>query len=217
VEGIYRIRHPENRGYGQSLIDAFAFADRHGYDWVITLDCDEQHEPGQIPAFVRAARVGDADIISGSRYLEPVRPDDPLAQPPEDRRRINARITRLINEVLGLSITDAFCGFKAYRLAALRRLELTVPGYAMPLQLWVQAARAGLRIREIPVRLIYYDRDRHFGGLLDDPDVRMQYYLDVFISELAAVRPAGSPVARCCRSSVGVMGHARFCDAADTC
>ena len=39
------ITHPENHGYGQSLIDAFAFAAANDYDWVITMDCDEQHEP----------------------------------------------------------------------------------------------------------------------------------------------------------------------------
>jgi dolichol-phosphate mannosyltransferase len=39
------LTHPENRGYGQSLIDAFTHASRNEYDWVITLDCDEQHEP----------------------------------------------------------------------------------------------------------------------------------------------------------------------------
>ncbi len=46
---IQLIRHPVNRGYGQSIIDAFQFADAHGYDWVITMDCDEQHEPERIP------------------------------------------------------------------------------------------------------------------------------------------------------------------------
>jgi hypothetical protein len=43
---------PGQPGYGQSLIDAFAFADRQGYDWVVTMDCDEQHEPERIPRFV---------------------------------------------------------------------------------------------------------------------------------------------------------------------
>src|SRR5205085_12523603 len=42
---IHLIRHADNQGYGQSLIDAFAHADAHGYDWLITMDCDEQHEP----------------------------------------------------------------------------------------------------------------------------------------------------------------------------
>ena len=47
------ITHPENRGYGQSLIDAFQFASENGYDWVLTMDCDEQHEPCRIPLFIR--------------------------------------------------------------------------------------------------------------------------------------------------------------------
>ena len=50
------IRHPTNLGYGQSLIDAFQFADAHGFDSVITMDCDEQHEPERIPDFVREIR-----------------------------------------------------------------------------------------------------------------------------------------------------------------
>ena len=182
LEGIFRITHPENRGYGQSLIDAFCFAARRGYDWVITMDCDEQHEPSRIPHFVVEAENDRADIISGSRYLQ-VLPDDSM--PPSDRQAINARITRLLNDVLGLSLTDAFCGFKAYRVAALRRLRLTIPGYAMPMQFWVQAVRAGLRIVETPVRLIYKDPTRHFGGTLDDPEARVNYYLDVLVSELA--------------------------------
>src|SRR4051812_5475663 len=48
---LHLIRHPTNFGYGQSLIDAFAYAAAHGYDWVVTMDCDEQHEPEMIPEF----------------------------------------------------------------------------------------------------------------------------------------------------------------------
>src|SRR4051794_15212839 len=53
------ITHPENRGYGQSLIDAFHFAAQHHYDWVITLDCDEQHEPCRIPLFINECLKND--------------------------------------------------------------------------------------------------------------------------------------------------------------
>src|SRR5438105_7303854 len=91
---IHLIRHPVNRGYGQSLIDAFKYADVHGYDWVITMDCDEQHEPEMIPRFIEEIEKGSADIISGSRYLE-ARPDADL--PPGDRRMINASITATLN------------------------------------------------------------------------------------------------------------------------
>lgn len=179
---LFRIRHLENRGYGQSLIDAFSFAVRHGYDWLITMDCDRQHEPASIPAFVQAAARDNVDIISGSRYLSP-EPGD--SQPPPARREINRFITDLLNDTLRLNITDAFCGFKAYRVRSLKRLNITVPGYAMPLQFWVQVARIGLRVSEVPVKLIYHDPERCFGGLLDDPNVRLVHYLEVFARELA--------------------------------
>lgn len=181
--GIHRIRHADNRGYGQSLIDAFAFAIEHGYDWLITMDCDEQHEAAWIPYFLWSAAADDADIISGSRYLQEMSGN---SQPPLDRRAVNQKVTDLLNEVLHLGITDAFCGFKAYRVSALKRLNITIPGYAMPLQLWVQAAGRGLRVRETPIRLIYNDPNRHFGGALDDPDARLMYYYDVLVHELGS-------------------------------
>jgi glycosyltransferase involved in cell wall biosynthesis len=196
---IQLIRHPTNRGYGQSLIDAFAYAGAAGYDWVITMDCDEQHEPEMIPEFIRHIETDRWDIVSGSRYLQPMEEND---LPPGDRRHINARITSLINDLLHLNLTDAFCGFKAHRLEAMRRLRLDEAGYAFPMQLWPQAVRAGLRIREIPVRLIYNDPSRHFGGALDDPEQRLRHYLDVFYSELGRTEASAEaePVHTCCCS-----------------
>jgi glycosyltransferase involved in cell wall biosynthesis len=178
---ILTITHLENRGYGQSLIDAFHLADRCGFDWVISIDCDEQHEPVQLPAFVAEAARNRADVISGSRYLRAHPADDPA---PPDRRRINHTINTIAEQVLGLRLTDSFCGFKAHRVAAMRRLRLDEPGYAFPLQFWVQCVRAGLRIRELPVRRIYRDTSREFGGTLDDPAARLQHYLEVFVREL---------------------------------
>jgi len=182
---IHLIRHPINRGYGQSLIDAFRFADRHGYDWVITMDCDEQHEPEMIPEFVRQIQTDEFDIVSGSRYMQSDKKGD---LPPGDRRAINATITAILNDLFGWHLTDSFCGFKAHRVSAMRKLNLTETGYAFPLQLWPQAHAAGLRIGEIPVRLIYNDPTRHFGGLLDDAAVRLQHYKDVLGAELRRIK-----------------------------
>ncbi|MCH7962242.1 MAG: glycosyltransferase family 2 protein [Planctomycetes bacterium] len=195
------IRHAENRGYGHSLLDAFRWARVDDYDWVITMDCDEQHEPAAIPRFLAAAARGEADVISGSRYL------DIACQgecPPEDRRAINAEITGEINDRLGLSLTDAFCGFKAYRVQALSGLRLNVQGYAFPMQFWVQAVAHGLTIREIPVKLIYNDLNRTFGGPLDDPKVRLGHYREELHAELrrsADRLPVGAlaDVATCCQ------------------
>jgi dolichol-phosphate mannosyltransferase len=187
-DDIEVIRHPANRGYGKSLIDAFAFARRRRFDWLITMDCDRQHEPAQIAQFLEVAGCCDCDLVSGSRYRVELPRNDPA---PADRRAINQAMTRLLNDLLGLRLTDSFCGYKAHRVAALDWLTLTETGYAFPMQFWVQAARASLRMRELPVRVIYNDPNRSFGARLDDPAIRLQHYTDVLLTEL--IRPAQSP------------------------
>ncbi len=175
------IRHAENRGYGRSMQDMLRWAKFDGFDWLITMDCDEQHEPAAIPKFISAIERGDADVISGSRYLSNTPLDD---APPEDRRSINYTITADLNSRLGLNLTDAFCGFKAYRVEACETLSLDVDGYEFPMQFWVQAVANGLRIEEIPVRLIYNDPMRTFGGPLDNPDSRLAHYQKTLHCEL---------------------------------
>jgi glycosyltransferase involved in cell wall biosynthesis len=180
------ITHETNQGYGAALRNAFEYAAEEEYDVLVTIDCDGQHEPRLIPDLAAAVFPPDGppvDIVSGSRYLRRFEGD---SAPPEERRRINVEITRLLNERLGLSLTDSFCGFKAYRVEALRKLRITEPGYAMPLQLWVQAAALGLRIAEFPVPLIYLEEERSFGGSLDDARRRLAYYREVLDREMAA-------------------------------
>jgi dolichol-phosphate mannosyltransferase len=191
------IRHSVNQGYGRAMRDAFAWAEIDGYDWVITMDCDEQHEPASIPMFLAAARENRADVISGSRYTNTNGNGngDKTGQPPPDRRKINTEITREINERLGLNLTDSFCGFKAYRVEALRRLRLTEHGYAFPMQFWVQAVAQGLRIQEIPVKLIYNDPNRSFGGPMDNPEIRIKHYRRVLHCELEKWAEKLPPVA----------------------
>ncbi|MBI2823823.1 MAG: glycosyltransferase family 2 protein [Planctomycetia bacterium] len=181
--GIQVVTHAVNRGYGAALASAFEYAVRNQYDYLVTIDCDGQHQPRMIPDFFQACH--GWDIVSGSRYLEAFPGDTP---PPPERRRINELLTARLNEMLGLSLTDAFCGFKAYRVGALEQLEITENGYAMPLEVWVQAAALGLRIRELAVPLLYLDLARSFGGALDDADTRMAHYQEVLDRALENVK-----------------------------
>jgi dolichol-phosphate mannosyltransferase len=178
------LTHPHNRGYGAALMSAFAYAIDQDIDVLVTMDCDGQHEPARIPVLLEA--IHDADIVSGSRYLRDFRQD---SSAPQDRRRINATITRELNECLGLNLTDAFCGFKAYRRDALARLHITETGWGMPLQLWVQAARLGLQIKEVGVPRVYLDPNRAFGGVLDDAEERLAYYRQIIAHALAEDLP----------------------------
>lgn len=191
IPGITVATHPVNFGYGAALKTAFHHTVTHGFDGLVTIDCDGQHQPGLIPPIGQALwggvdaagrSVAPADIVSGSRYLE-VFDDNTL--PPVERRQVNVEITDWLNAQLGIGLTDAFCGFKAYRAEALKKLRVTEYGYAMPLQLWVQAARQGLTVSEFAVPLIYLDEERSFGGSLDDVNRRRAHYHEVINRELA--------------------------------
>ncbi|MCC6228096.1 MAG: glycosyltransferase family 2 protein [Phycisphaerales bacterium] len=199
------IRHTINRGYGRSIRDAFAWAMADGYDWVITMDCDLQHEPDELPNFFDRIHDDCADVISGSRYLPASKAEGLL--PPHERRRVNTIITRELNERLSSRLgvlTDAFCGYKAFRVDALRSLNLSEDGYAFPLQFWVQAAARRLRVAELPVTLIYNDPNRSFGEGLDIASVRLEHYRRVLHRELSRQRDDLEPEATrgvccCCR------------------
>jgi dolichol-phosphate mannosyltransferase len=180
------MHHAQNRGYGAALVSAFNYAIEHEFEYLVTLDCDGQHQPKRIPRFIAACQ--NADIVSGSRYLKKY-PGD--SQPPAQRLFINRQITRQINQRLGLCLTDAFCGFKAYRVSALKSLNITDFGYAMPLEVWVQAAMLGMRIIEVPVPLLYLDLTRSFGGALDEAETRMRYYNECLERSIAAMQARG--------------------------
>lgn len=202
--GIGVINHPANRGYGAALITAFRHALEQGYEALVTMDCDGQHEPARIPVLLEA--IHDADIVSGSRYLRDFRQD---GDAPQDRRRINQTITRELNERYGLSLTDAFCGFKAYRREALARLHITETAWGMPLQLWVQAAHAKLRVKEVAVPRLYLDPSRAFGGVFDDAEQRLAYYREVITrAETQEQTRAALPgiLAACCAGTGRPVG-----------
>jgi len=175
------INHLKNEGYGKSLIEGINFARNNNYKYLLTLDCDEQHEPELIPQFLKEIKRGEIDIVSGSRYLSFQKQID---TPPEDRYIINRKITRMINQVTSYGLTDSFCGFKVYRVESLKKLELTEKGYGLPLQLWVQACKNNLTVKELPVSMIYKDKNRTFGNYLDNPETRLRYYQKIIDNEV---------------------------------
>lgn len=174
------LRHETNLGYGASLVRGFSYALEQGYRQVVTMDCDFQHEPKQVPEFFQ--QLDGVDILSGSRYLaESVHDTDA----PPDRMRVNRFVTQQINELTGYELTDSFCGFKGYRTEIFRTLTLDEPGYAFPVQFWLRARALGLSVREIPVARIYTGAQRSFGAVLDDPEARLRYYQQVIDREVA--------------------------------
>lgn len=202
IPDIQIVTHPVNRGYGAALMSAFSYTLANDYDVLVTMDCDGQHEPALIPSLLDA--IADADIVSGSRYLREFHEDTPA---PADRRRINFTITRELNDRYGLNLTDSFCGFKAYRRSALSRLCITETSWGMPLQLWVQAAYAGLRVTELAVPRVYLDPNRAFGGVMDDAEQRLSYYRRVISASEAQMQARREPpqLANACSLACGAV------------
>ena len=181
VGNVYSIVHSRNYGYGKTIIDAFEFAIIKNYDYLITIDSDGQHEPEEISLFLSKIPFNDYDILSGTRYLFPVKLDKEV---PQERYYVNKEVTEILNQITGFNLTDSFCGFKAYKVDKLKVLHLTESGYGMPLQLWIQAWKHCLKVKEIPVKLVYKDLSKRFKGLLENPEARLSYYKRVINKEL---------------------------------
>ncbi len=167
------VHHAENRGYGYAMAEAFRAGAEARSDFVITMDCDRQHRPQDLQRFLAVS--ADVDVVSGSRYLDDSRTE---GKAPEDRVEINTRITQKLNRMFGWHLTDAFCGFKRYKLEPLAGTVFQEKGYAFPMEFWAFAAQNRLRIEEIPVSRIYTTDDRTFGEDLDRKRRRYRYYLE---------------------------------------
>jgi len=153
------INHEKNVGPGGALISGFRLATERHYRVLIAMDADGQHEAKDIPRFLEA--IEDVDVVVGSRYL----PDSERRNtPPKHREWASGVLTRLVRQYTSYDITDCASGFRAYKVSALRKLNLTEKGYAWPFQFWIQAALAGLRVKEIPIALIYFQSEEDSRG-----------------------------------------------------
>lgn len=156
-DSLFTLYHFEdNKGYGYTLITGFKYAYEMGYSWIISFDMDGQHEPKCLYRFIEHILENPPEqIISGSRFKNS---DFFWRNPWKDRFLVNAIITGILNTI-GFSITDAFCGLKAYKCDAINELELEVSGYEIPIEIWIKSMKKGYKIVEIGVPLIYKDRE----------------------------------------------------------
>jgi len=161
-------RLPFNLGVGSALQTGYKYALREGYDCVVQLDADGQHEPADIPALLTAIEGGAADVVVGSRFL------GEAAYRPEPVRGFGMRVFGLLAYLLtGVRFTDVTSGFKALNRRALdfftaERYPVDYPDA----DILVMLTRAGFRIQEVPVRM--YPRA---GGQSQHAGLRPVYYV----------------------------------------
>ncbi|WP_309110173.1 glycosyltransferase family 2 protein [Saccharothrix sp.] len=146
--GAHVARLAVNLGVGGAMRTGFRYAVRHGYDVVVQVDADGQHNPAEVPELLRA--LGEADLVIGARFAGK---GDYKARGP--RRWAMKVFSLVLSWISGQKLTDVTSGFKAAgpRAVALFARHYPAEYLGDTLESLVMAVRAGLRIRQVPVAM----------------------------------------------------------------
>jgi len=154
---VHVIWHPHNVGYGGNQKTCYLEALQRDADIVVMLHPDGQYEPTLIPKLLSPILAGEADMVLGSRLLEPGAAR--AGGMPLHKIVANRGLTRIENRILGTTLSELHTGYRAYS----RELLLTVPflrnalDFSFDSEMLVQAAHFGFRIAEVPARSRYFD------------------------------------------------------------
>ena len=147
--GAAVVRLPFNLGIGGAVQTGFKYALEHGYDTVIRLDGDGQHDPTQIPFLLAPLDRDEADVIVGSRFAN----GDGEYRPPFARRAGIRWFARLVSALTGQKLTDTTSGFQAVNARAIRLFAADYPHDYPEVEAAVMVVRHRLRILEVPARM----------------------------------------------------------------
>jgi hypothetical protein len=156
--GTRTVSHPFNLGYGTALQTGYKYALFKGYEMVIQMDGDGQHDPSFIPDLLAVIRKGEADIAIGSRFLAVKNRKAGLGHPPYRApflRRLGMRFFGTIASLLiHQKITDPTSGFQAMNRKVLEWVSSDKFPFDYPdADVIIMLHRAGFRIREVPVEM----------------------------------------------------------------
>ncbi|WP_440946587.1 glycosyltransferase family 2 protein [Methanosarcina sp. T3] len=142
--GAKVVAHKTNRGKAEALKTGFTAASNLGADIIVTMDSDGQHNPADIPKLVAPIINGNAELVNGSRYLNP--------------SEKNAPLYRLVGQTMqdttakmnfDLKITDAQSGFRAFAASTKDIFRFNGKKTAIENEMLADADRSGLRIKEV--------------------------------------------------------------------
>ncbi len=135
------------RGYGASQYAGQQFAIKEGYDYVLQLDADGQHNPIYIPKLLEAVQNGNYDIVLGSRFLATSYKNLSFT-----RKAGIVFFSRAISLLGHTKVTDATSGFKIYKARSLQKLSK--PSDINPaVEQMMEMAKKGMKIKEIPIEM----------------------------------------------------------------
>jgi dolichol-phosphate mannosyltransferase len=154
---IHLIERDGKQGLGTAYVAGFGWAIERGYEAVVEMDADLSHDPADVPRLLH--RLGDADLVVGSRYV----PGGRVENWGRLRRILSLGGNLYARMWLGFPVRDSTSGFRAYRTSVLRREDLgslRSEGYSFQIEMTRRIHRAGGTIVEVPITFIERARGR---------------------------------------------------------
>jgi glycosyltransferase involved in cell wall biosynthesis len=146
--GAEVVRHPITQGKGTALQTGLQLLANRGFARVLTMDGDGQHLSDQIPILLRASDAEPGALIVGARHL------DPTSVAPI-RLFGNRFANRWVEIACGQTLPDTQSGFRIYPLGETLALRTRARHFAFETEVLIRAARAGLPIRSVSVKVYY--------------------------------------------------------------
>ena len=148
---VHVMHRTEKAGLGRAYVAGFTWALDAGYDLIVEMDADGSHRPEDLPRLLAAA--GRHDAVIGSRYV----PGGTVVNWPKSREFLSRGANIYNRLMLGIRIKDATGGFRVYRSATLRKIDLSgidSAGYCFQIDMTLRVLQAGLDITEVPITFV---------------------------------------------------------------
>ncbi len=191
--GAKVIRHSCNMGYGVALQTGYKYANERGYDYLVQLDGDGQHDPIYIPELLDFVMSGKADLVLGSRFLKEFEKEKSALS--KNRTGVARKtgidlFAYLATKIIGFQITDPTSGYQAFNREIISFFTQDFFPCDYPdADVIVLVHRAGFTIKEFP--MIMYERNN--GRSMHSGLKPIYYVFKMFLSlfmTLIRKRPA---------------------------
>ena len=149
------LHRTEKAGLGRAYVAGFTWALDSGYDLIVEMDADGSHRPEDLPRLLATSK--EADAVIGSRYV----PGGTVVNWPKSREFLSKGANLYNRIMLGVQVKDATGGFRVYRAATLRKIDLNgieSAGYCFQIDMTLRVLQAGMTITEVPITFVERER-----------------------------------------------------------
>ena len=158
--GAVVLRHNGNKGKGVALTTGFEYARKKGFEAVITMDADGQHDPNDLPKFVEAYRRTGIPVLVGNRMVD-------VKDMPLIRRWTNRFMSWMLTRIMGQYVPDTQCGYRLYRCDVIPYISAESEGFAAESEVLLRVSDRGIRIDSVRIATIYGDEKSKINPFSD--------------------------------------------------